>query len=589
MAPFSSRNSYPPLILAGALLFFLSPLLQPISYNAEVAPWYTIPAALLIASAAYFHQKATPLKISRLAVAALLLAALPLLLQATTTPPQTLLFYAAFITSAAVAWLWGSNNRPDHLRLLYTSMLVGAFIWSVVALIVWLGFTDGKALRLGDWLISTHLQSKINGPFNNGNVFGMLVFCASTVALWFWANSRNSSGWHWLLLLIFCWSVAISSMSRGAWIAQAIVLLIALPLLLRISGKKVLLILAALAISVAIANQIHQHNAYSTEDFDFSERYSDTVEGGFGIRTLLWTSAFEIWNQNKIAGAGYGHFSSQYLQAQSAAFRKYSFEHNGLDYVTSAHNIPLHLMAEGGVAGGILAILTSLLVALALLKNWRRVNSVTWPATMIAFMLWLQGMANITMTRPLPILLFVLTLAIALSPVLRSPDSYQLNRKALALPLALVLLLLTVTGSHQVKMWWDYEEWLITDDNTDRKKELSLTLLSEPALMPFVVATTMQKVITDPARHNFAPKLLPFIHRAIELQGHRILYEGLFFAQVLDNKMAGACKTGMFMESQNWPNNNNSEFHHAACEGRLDSNFEIRPKGSSEGEHPTPQ
>lgn len=569
------------------MLFFVSPALQPISYNAAAAPWFTTPVFLLVAFSAFLLAKKSSLNTNRHILFLLGLSLIPLLFKVDSAAPGNLLFYLAFIFTMVIAWIWGSNISGNQTLLLYKTFIFGAFIWCILALIVWLGLTDGKFLRIGDWLLSTHIQSKINGPFANGNVFGILTFCAATASLWLWVRCKDEQTIFWYTLLLFFWSVGISSMSRGAWIAHTCVLFIAVIQIWNVSKKKLLLIAVAIFLAVGFANLIHSNNAYRGKSFQFSEQYSNTVEGGVGSRILIWAAAYEMWTHNKLSGAGYGAFSSQFLTSQSAALNDFNFSYTGFDYVSSAHNIFLHLMAEAGLAGLILAILVSFFVTFALFKNWNRFHSYAWPATMIAFMLWLQGMANITMNRPFPILLFTLALAISLAPTLRNKMHLPILKKSLYIPLILSLIIFTVVGSEQVKGWWDYEEWLITADNTERKRELSASLLADQNLMPYMVSVTMQKVISDPARHAYAPKLIPFIHQALALQEHKILYQGLFFGQVLSNDLENACKTGMFMESQNWADNKNHEFHIAACEGRLDSDFHITPEETSEPSHPT--
>jgi len=115
-----------------------------------------------------------------------------------------------------------------------------AFIWSLLGIIAWLGFGQGEMIHIGIWALTTNVAAKINGPFANGNVFGIVVFCAWAICLWHWLRQREGSSLYMLPVIMFFWAVGIASLSRGAWVVHALVVMIVCVYLFQNNKKRLI-------------------------------------------------------------------------------------------------------------------------------------------------------------------------------------------------------------------------------------------------------------------------------------------------------------------------------------------------------------
>lgn len=562
-------------VTVAAFLLFLSPSLQPLLINPNEAPWFTTPLFAFTAIVAYLITTFSKIRVNKFIILPLGLGITPILLHLFEASLTDSLFYISFIITILGLWTLATNASAKTSRKLLITYSVAASIWCILAISVWAGFTHNDMIHIGKWALTTVVGIKINGPFSNGNVFGILVFCAWVISLWLWLKQKNSFGNFLFPTMVFFWAVGIASLSRGAWTAHTIVVAIVFFHLLLNNRKRLIPFIIAFSIALPLGSMLSSlGNAHPIK---ITQQFETTQQEGFGARLLLWASTFEIWKQYPWQGVGYGQLGSHYLTGQHDAFEKYHFNMHGLKTTTYAHNTPLHLLAEGGVAGALTALFICFSVILALILNWNRIHSVTWPATMIAGMLWLQGMANISMTRPFPILLFSLAIGLSLRAFLRHRhNSYSIPKRYFVIPIVLSLLVLCSGAYAQTRAWDTYGEWLTLKNSTKGKQGLVRQLLSNDSTMPYIVGETVRNVLLTPSQHHVAPQFMPYIITALNKLETPLLYEGLFFTQALSGDMKGACKTGRFNMVQNWENDDNSNYYLAACEGRLSQFLEIQ-------------
>ncbi len=527
----------------------------------------------LLAFSVYSLAIRPSVKLDLLLITALILAVTPVVIHAGNIDVIHFLYISAFIIAISSVWLWGAHASQPHLNIILLMFTVAAFIWCTLSIAVWVGLTDGERVRIGLWTLTTVIQSKINGPFSNGNVLGILAFCAWATALWFWINEKKRSGKVvWLVLLTFFWAVGLSTLSRGAWVAHLIVLLITILHLFQQKRKfDIVKICISFLVAVILFYGIDTSSIDTYNLFPVERQIETTVQLDSGRRKLLWLTAFEIWNQHPIAGVGYGNFSAHFLTAQANTLPALDFKYYGFEFVTNAHNIFLHLSAEAGIFGMALVLLITGLLSVLVLQNRNHINSPVWPATMMAGMLWLQGMSNITMAKPFPILLFAFVLGVATSPLLKkySLQKHSISLKTILLPTLLSIIILAGWGINQTRAWIEYEEWITTEGDPEKSKSLAISLIQTPDMLPFVVAHTMLDVIHKPEHHQHAVPMLPLIHEAIQQKQMIILYQGLFFAQVSNHDLSGACQTGQFIKKQHWMRDMNNDFYDAACNNTL--------------------
>jgi len=558
-----------------AFLFFLSPSIQPALINPNEVPWYTIPTFAFAIFVVYLISTLSEVRFYKIIILPLSLAITPILLHASEVPLTDTLFHISFGMALLALWILATNASTKLSRKLLISYTAAAFIWCLLAIVVWLGVTHGEMIRIEGWALTTSINSKINGPFANGNVLGILALCAWVISLWLWLKQRDKLSPLWFLAMIFFWTVGIASLSRGAWIAHAVVVSIVLFHLLLRNRQRLIPFIIALALAFPLGSILNSQG--DAPAIELTQQFETTQQEGFGARLLLWASVFEVWKQHPWQGTGYGELGAHYLTGQHNAFDEYQFDQNGLGTTTYAHNVPLHLLAEGGVAGALLALFVSLAVVLALVLNGNRMHSVAWPATMIGGMLWLQGMVNISMTRPFPILLFCFAMGISLRAFLRHRNnSFTIPKKHFAIPIIISLAILCSGTYSQASAWNSYSEWLALENSHKGNQELMTQLLTNDNTMPYVVGETVRIVLLTPSRHHMALQLMPYITSALNKLETPLLYKGLFFTQALSGDMNSACETGQFNMVQNWGNDDNLNYYLAACKGRLSQSLKIQ-------------
>ena len=544
---------------------FLSPLFAPYLINPNVVPLYSVPAISLAGLILFlFTEKQRCLTTPSVAIIFILLST-PFLIGS-----DLLLFSFAL----AAIYLYASLLPHHELKTVYISFMVSVAIIIFVALYVWVGLNGSEALHFYGWALTTDaIQSKMNGPFANGNVLAIVIVCAWSIALWFWLKSSNLSQWGWLLIILFFWVFIFSSMARGAWLAQLFILAwVMFELLRRKCLKKAVAILIAGFIAWNAGDALAQFN--QPEIGGIQHQFEKSSEAGLAERVTLWRSAWEVWKSSPMLGVGPSQFKAHYLTGQSKALERTPDAH-GLGDTESAHNILLHLMAEFGIAGFLLWLAVSLLMIRLLWLYRLKLNSLRWPVLASALVLWIQGHFNITLSEPFPLILFALMLAICSKPLMRT-YSFQV-KKTWILAVTIVVVALLVTGAVQTTTTWHkFGQWVHMDFKDPRKGSIASELAADDRLLPYIVEFSIAEMVHLPGKQRQITEMRPLILRALSLHERPRLYRELFYAYIVDDKLDEACKTGMFIRRQNWiADEANSKAYADACRGSTPETFQL--------------
>jgi len=549
----------------GAILAFASPLLAPYLVNPQPLPFYIVPACFCLFLAAVFFTRKN-----------LLLPRYYVFLLITFISCQLVLYLYGYINSfeswtaglilisvSAATFLTAGSHSPS--KKLAVTFIAVSFIWSCLGIFVWLGGNQGDALHFGMWALTTDAQVKINGPFTNGNVLGIISACTWVIAVWWWLQAKKHAWLGWALVCFFWYMIALS-MSRGAWVAQSVIIL---PIIFWIWNHKrrslLWFVLAGLLAWGAASTTISE--LYPSSAISITERFETSATYGFAERVVLWASAWEIWKAHPILGVGIGSFGAHYLDGQSQALQWLGSEHHGLRQTTNPHNTLLHLMAESGIIGMVLWIaITTLLARLCWLYR-HHIHSIRWAALSCAVMLWIQGLFNISMSEPFPLLLFSLMFGWAAAPLLRKGEKLKIPGRPLSFLTITCSVLLAFAAFNTAQAWMNFETWRLLEQSHPAKGALAAKLIQRSDTMPYVIEASARDFIGDPNKTDAVGKMQPFIEQALTIQQRRLLLQELFFAQVVNNKLEEACRTGRFIQSQKWGETNNSELYKQACNG----------------------
>jgi len=548
-----------------AILAFASPLLAPYLINPQPLPFYIIPACFCLFLAAVFFRRKNLFLPTR--YSSLLL---------TFFAGQSILYAYGYINSlenwiaglllilvSAITFLTAGNHNPS--KKLATLFITVALVWSCLGMFVWLGGNHGNALHFGLWALTTDAQIKISGPFTNGNVFGIIAACAWAIAVWYWLQVKNCS-WLWWGLVCFFWYMIALSMSRGAWIAQGVIIFPTIFWIWKQRRPSLLPFVLAGVLAWGAAS-ITISEIYPSSHINIVERFETSATYGFAERIVLWASAWEVWKEHPLLGVGVGNLGAHYLDGQAQALQWLGPEYHGLMTTTSAHNTLLHLMAESGVIGTVVWIaITTLLIQLCWLYR-HHMHSIRWAALSCAVMLWIQGLFNISMTEPFPLLLFSIMLGWSAAPLLRKGKKFKVPGKPLSFFMIGCSVVLAIIAFNTAQAWINFETWRSLEQHHPAKGSLAAKLIQRSDIMPYVVEASAKDFINDPNKITIVGKMQPFIEQALTIQQRPLLLQELFFAQMVNNELQQACRTGRFIQSQKWSATKNDALYQQACNG----------------------
>ena len=119
------------------------------------------------------------------------------------------------------------------------------------------------------------------------------------------------------------------------------------------------------AVAVASAERItrfvdQQYSAFVTLDAEGDAATTSRLASGAGNRYDYWRVAVDAWREHPLAGVGAGGYDKPYFARRATA-----------EAIRQPHSLPLQVLAELGVAGGLLFAGTLLAIAVG---AWRRIR-----------------------------------------------------------------------------------------------------------------------------------------------------------------------------------------------------------------------
>ena len=271
---------------------------------------------------------------------------------------EQVLLFTLYMFWAALLLMLGQRLRAQlGLAALATALagflLLGAELSAFAGIVQhfsWHTFVDG--------LIAARPGASIVGNMGQPNHFAdyTTLGLVSLGLLWVRGNLRN---WHTLLLALPLLFVLVLAGSRSAWLYLSCLSLLAYVLQRRDHACLPLLRYASLLLlGFALMHWVVQWMPGVPGQVTSIERLAAQVSGG-SIRLSIWHEAWLIFTRFPWLGAGFGQFGWQhFLLGPSLHNPTISGLYN------NAHNLPLQVAAEMGVAG--------LLVLCATLGLWLR-------------------------------------------------------------------------------------------------------------------------------------------------------------------------------------------------------------------------
>ncbi|RME06268.1 MAG: O-antigen ligase domain-containing protein [Bacteroidetes bacterium] len=558
---FIRRNSRP---ASGLCLLYLSPfflpyVINPLPASFDFAPMWAGLAALIL-----LYRNPGEFEIAVLGGTILLsftFAQFPV-------PGIESVCWAAIL---AALFLAGRSLSEFHREMAYRLFVFFCLTYGFLGLLVWLGYTSGDPVHLGNWALTTDRQSSVAGPFINRNIFGGLMACAFAISIGHWLQRPNII---WLLALGVCSSLALATQSRSVAALVVLTCILAVFILLRLNQPKKIFLLIATMLAAAMVSQLVFDQGNGKQGIQ--SRYAQTMDEGLGPRQVIWASAFVMWENHPLNGVGLGRFGSYYLESQAEARQRWPSLPGGRGLTSSAHNLPLHLLAETGILGFLLWLLTSFW----LLKRFTGIALVpsdqTWPALMLCGILWAQSLFNLTLTEPYSLIFFVFFMGMSFPQRSVKNESPPHRKKAGQIAVFFIILLSTAYLAHEAwettRFWFAFEKWLKTEDAI-KKKSLADIMLANPSQSPYFVDLVARRVVNRKYRHSQLPGLMPWIEQSLSTLQMPGLYQARFLGLALKHNFTEACELGQFLTLQEWSGDPNRKAYKQVCQNELPQDF----------------
>jgi O-Antigen ligase len=504
-----------------------------------------------------------------LAFAAVALIQLAGFLLGSMQAPGSWLLQALEYISLMVMLIMGASVSGASLRAWMNIMLAVTVVWSLVGLYVWCGGTDGRPLTLGLVALTQGSGGKLAGPFNQGNIFASVIGMAWIFSHWLFLRDRK---WVHVIAVLFFTAMLFDTLSRGGWIAYAAALLLMLyamrPSIRLIALRLLPVWVAGLLLGIGL-NAIHVEAQVQAQNLLLT--MTKTVETTMAARLVIWATAIVEFLHAPLVGVGWGQFSDAYWHsyALAHAWMARHFGIHGFDnFFWSAHNLWLHVLAEGGlVAFGLLLWGTWKIVAksLALIANR---HSSRLPFAMVSLGFLCQALVNIAFTRPLPELLFAFFTGIAFAPWLRK-DSWKLRRsdggRYAAVGIAVIVIAWASRGMDQ---WFTAASWLKHFDMENKQGVERVVRFSGERAGAIPVIWLGYNVATKNEHTALLTWMLPYLQKDIHEFPYVDTYQVYFYALASSGRKAEACRVGTLIARQEYPGEDNSAIYRDVCAGK---------------------
>ncbi|EAU55509.1 hypothetical protein AL013_01900 [Mariprofundus ferrooxydans] len=565
----SARKVY--LSSAAFLLLLLTPFVYPGYFPSDVNILTACAAGFLFILTTLIEKKHIIILPKRFLAVVLTLFCIQLwlyasgqLLSTSSWALQTVLY-----ASAALLFVLGASVPTSSLRRWIHLYLLVACLWSSVGLFVWLGGTNGKALEFGPITSVLAPAIKLAGPFNQGNIFAGLVGFALIFSHWLaWKEQKI----RYAIAVAFFTAMLFDTLSRGEWLAY---LFIAACLLfaLKPNAREAMRCFIIPWLCGLSAGFILAH--FSQPSLIGSDGISGLVNSAgatMEARLTIWATALSIFLHTPLVGSGWGQYAPQSWLAAPAAsdlMARFGLSHHLVSNYASGHNLILHLMAEGGIlvllplCWGLWHLIKTSCRLLARPHNIR----ITFSLAAISFII--QSQVNITFTKPLPLLLTVFFIGIAMAPTLR--------RKSWKLPVSAPMISATAAATAAfifwatptVIQWFQAERALYAFDLDD---QASAKTLAGFATIPRIGAIPSiwlgYKVATTNSHTGLLKWLTPPLRNAVHDIPMVAGYQVLFYTLGSTDALQEACRVGQLIKAQHFVNERNNQIYQDICDGK---------------------
>ncbi|MFH1604395.1 MAG: Wzy polymerase domain-containing protein [Pseudomonadota bacterium] len=261
--------------------------------------------------------------------------------------------------AALLLWLGAqlavSNGIEGTTRALAACLLVGAVANAAAGAIQFYGLPD----LLKDIVAELGHNPLHNGAYGNiaqANLYANYLALGATALLFLWLRGSLRTAYALAAALLLAWACALSG-SRGAllyalWFALLGALAGRMPV--GAEGRRLKLAaygLAAIMLAAQLAVPWFNHALHLGPAIQGTfERLADISSSE--SRWQIWLLAWRVFADAPLAGAGIGEFAGAAFESGLSP----SLTRFGNQVWTSAHNLPLHLLAETGALGTFLAL-----------------------------------------------------------------------------------------------------------------------------------------------------------------------------------------------------------------------------------------
>ena len=461
-----------------------------------------------------------------------------------------------------------------NANTLFKSYIVVSMLWLVIALYVWLGFTDGMPVIFADHIVlSQPYVQKIAGAFKNGNVFSIMMLVAWCLSTSLLLQQEKGSRKYAAIGFLFL-TVMFAGLSRGAWLTWMVILLF---LLFQLIKKKQWGYVSWFLMSAFLAWEI----SLFMVDYVLQNMYlSNSLKNvnNVGVRITLYTTMFEMWKSHWLLGVGFGNLAGHFLTSQAAALSYLPDYVTSLGATNNAHNHFLHVLVESGIVGITLWGVVTFYFLKGFWLQRDAVYSPIWWSYVAAFALWFQGLFNVTMITPLAFFLFCIFLGLGMSSgqPFQFKESVIVNKKHSAL-FGVVGLLLAAQSVYVIQNGSLYTKLTYTESGVERGKVIS-ELMDYPMTYPSVVSQVALDIMGRPEKMNQIVMFQSHIQKALHREEWPVLYQALFYTYVVQEDWQKACYISKFIRKQRWTWDINESAYDSACKGQKPMSFAIGPK-----------
>jgi O-antigen polymerase len=251
--------------------------------------------------------------------------------------------------------------REQRLLLLY--LLLGA-----VAIEAGFGLVQYLLLTPGNWIGYDTILNRPYGIFQQVNVLASFLATGIGLGLYLAVYDPQALRQRWRLALIcavlFMAALLVAAIqSRAGWIGAAVVTVLLLPQVLRLSNQRRYLLLLALFAGVCVALYAMWSGG--------AERSLESLVGR-QVRTIYWAHGLEMISKHPLLGTGYGHFEAAFVNDYYAVPQSLS----GVPIIEQNLDHPHNEILYWGVEGGVIALSG---LAVWLYAGVRLLRRLPWP------------------------------------------------------------------------------------------------------------------------------------------------------------------------------------------------------------------